>query len=329
MQKPLVSIIVPVYNVEKYIERCFNSIVSQTYENIECIFIDDCSPDNSLKILEGLIEKKERFSIIKHSQNEGLSAARNSGIKQAEGDYIFFLDSDDEITPNCVENLIEILREFPESEVIQGNIRQIPLVRNDWHDISKMKFPKNCDNQPKIKKMFFTFPRISITAWGKLISKVFLIKHELFFKEKIVNEDEEWSFRLAKCVKNISFTEKLCYLHYTNPNSIMNTGDLSKVINSRLIIYDDMLNNLDNEIIVMQIKFVDSLMQNVLCDIKSGKKYKNYMKIYEEVYQKLRLLKKKYPYACFPNKLYVRMKIKQIFGSKLSNFVRMILHKKI
>jgi len=330
MQNPLISIIVPVYNVEKYIERCFNSLINVDYENIECVFIDDCSPDNSRKILEELIkkhEKQENFFIVKHSQNQGLPGARNSGIKQAKGDYVFFLDSDDEITSTGIGDLVEVLQKNPNSEIIQGNVKQIPAAGNDWYDISKMRFPQNCENPSQIKRMFFTFPRVPVNAVAKLILREFLVENDLFFKEKILNEDEEWSYRVAKHIKSISFSSKLCYLRYMTPNSIMQQGDLSGRIESRLQIFDGMLDNLDDEIAVMQIRFIDSLMQNLLCDIKSNKKYIGFVKKYKEIYAKLRLLKKKYPLAYFPNKLYLRMKIKQVCGNKLSEIIRKILHR--
>jgi glycosyltransferase involved in cell wall biosynthesis len=106
-----VSIIVPFYNAEKYIHRCFDSIVNQTYANIECIFIDDCSPDHCYAILQTRIAEyagKIDFQIIRHAQNKGVSAARNTGTLAAKGDYVYYLDSDDEITRDCIETLVNL-----------------------------------------------------------------------------------------------------------------------------------------------------------------------------------------------------------------------------
>ena len=104
-----ISIIVPVYNVEQYIKECFDSIAAQTYKgDIECIFVDDCGQDDSVAILEKLIAEYHgpmQFSIVHHEHNKGLSGARNTGIRKASGDYLYFLDSDDSITSDCIEKL--------------------------------------------------------------------------------------------------------------------------------------------------------------------------------------------------------------------------------
>ena len=103
-QKPLVSVIVPVYNVEKYLEECLDSIINQTLEDIEIICVNDGSTDNSLKILKKYAKKDNRIKII-NQKNCGLGCARNSGLNQSQGDYIFFLDSDDYLNPNILEKL--------------------------------------------------------------------------------------------------------------------------------------------------------------------------------------------------------------------------------
>lgn len=96
-----VSIIVPVYKVERYVERCLQSVTAQTYEDIECICVNDGTPDNSFEVVKRFVaehgseNKKISFILVEHDQNKGLSEARNIGIRQASGDYVFFLDSDD------------------------------------------------------------------------------------------------------------------------------------------------------------------------------------------------------------------------------------------
>ena len=98
-----VSIIIPIYKVESYIERCITSVLRQTYRNLEVILVDDCTPDSSMEIAKAVINENQNcgmnFVFLKHDHNFGLSAARNTGINAATGDYLFFLDSDDEL-PN-------------------------------------------------------------------------------------------------------------------------------------------------------------------------------------------------------------------------------------
>ncbi|MDR2100420.1 MAG: glycosyltransferase, partial [Campylobacteraceae bacterium] len=107
MNIPLVSVIVPIYNVEPYLEKCLNSIINQTYKNLEISLIDDDSPDNSGKICDGYAAKEKRIKVI-HKQNRGLSDARNAGLDIAKGEYIAFVDSDDYIAQNTYEDLVGI-----------------------------------------------------------------------------------------------------------------------------------------------------------------------------------------------------------------------------
>ena len=107
-----ISIIIPVYNVEQYIEECLLSVANQTMtEGIECIIVDDCGPDNSAAIAKRFVDSYQgdiRFTFIQRENNGGLSAARNTGIEAATGEYIYFLDSDDFIVPECIKTLYSI-----------------------------------------------------------------------------------------------------------------------------------------------------------------------------------------------------------------------------
>lgn len=110
--KPLVSVVIPVYNVEAYVGDCLDSILSQNYENVEVIVVDDCSPDNSIDIVQNRFNKYsgvKTTQIIRHSKNHGLSAARNTGLDVADGDLIMLVDSDDTICENCISELVEMI----------------------------------------------------------------------------------------------------------------------------------------------------------------------------------------------------------------------------
>ena len=104
-----VSIIIPVYQVEAYIEDCLRSVINQTYTgSLECVVVDDCGSDRSMELALGMIAAYTgpiRFEVVRFERNRGLSAARNAGLEHATGDYVFFLDSDDEISENCIELL--------------------------------------------------------------------------------------------------------------------------------------------------------------------------------------------------------------------------------
>ena len=110
MKNIMISAIVPAYNVEKYLERCVNSILIQTYENFEIILVDDGSKDQSVEICDKFAQEDNRIKVI-HKENGGLSSARNAGMKIAEGKYIVFIDSDDDIEPNMFELMLQAAEE--------------------------------------------------------------------------------------------------------------------------------------------------------------------------------------------------------------------------
>ena len=264
MNKTLVSIIVPVYNVEKYITSCLDSIASQNYNGlIECILVDDCGKDNSISIAEKYINEcpnKQNiiFKIIHHNQNKGLSEARNTGIRMAQGEYIYFLDSDDQITANCISALIGCANKYPQAEIIQSGCRCIEngekWEKQPWLDFENANYPEYIDSPQWIKTYMLScvYP---VTAWNKLIKRVFLLENNLFFKSGIIHEDDHWSYFLAKHTKRLAFLNENTMIHYINPNSIMRTQTQNnKSFNSWCVIWEDMIANIDNFCKEAQIK---------------------------------------------------------------------------
>ena len=123
MKMPLVSVIVPVYNVSEYLPNCLDSIKKQSFKDYEIIIINDSSPDNSAEIIDDFIHNNPELSIsiINHPENKGLSAARNSGIRIAKGEYLYFIDSDDDILPDCLELLTQDIKNESLDVVIGEN----------------------------------------------------------------------------------------------------------------------------------------------------------------------------------------------------------------
>ena len=115
-----VSVIIPVYNVESYVEECIRSVQEQTLSDIEIICIDDRGSDNSIQIIEKLAEKDKRISIFSNDRNEGLAKSRNEGLSKARGEYIYFLDSDDMIEPDTLEKMYLISKEDELDAVVFG-----------------------------------------------------------------------------------------------------------------------------------------------------------------------------------------------------------------
>ena len=178
MTKGLISIIIPVYQVSDYVERCIRSVMSQTFTDIECIIVDDVTEDDSIEKCQRLIDEynnnlngKEgiRFKILHHEVNRGLSAARNTGTKAATGEYFFYLDSDDEITPDCIEKHVSLAQKHPEAEMVIGNYLQ-------YKEGTKIKVMTD-DNLPTMIQdneeysRYFYQHRIVHSAWNKLIKR--------------------------------------------------------------------------------------------------------------------------------------------------------------
>lgn len=242
-----ISIIIPVYNVEKYIVKCLQSIASQTLsKGIECIIIDDLGSDNSIQLAIDFINNYKgeiAFSIIHRKQNGGLSAARNTGIKAATKEYLYFLDSDDEITPNCMELMWGFIDKHGEMDLVQGSFYE---TEKEKASESTFCFPEYSINQRQIKTFLLTYTGDIVGAQSRLIKKDFLLSHNLFFKEGIIHEDNYWTFFLAKHVRSMAFCPVRTYYHRYNPNSITGNVNVAKETLSYKTIINDCSNNIDS-----------------------------------------------------------------------------------
>ena len=172
MKKGLVSIIVPCYNVEQYLDRCIYSLIHQTYSNIAIIMVDDGSTDKTGKICDMYESQDDRIKVI-HKQNGGLSDARNVGLSEVNGEYVFFVDSDDEIYENCIELHVRAIEhekaDFTVSEVKLCGSRSVVL--------------RHIDKNINVCNPFDAFlkRKWSVSAWNKLYSASFIKEHKLSF----------------------------------------------------------------------------------------------------------------------------------------------------
>lgn len=220
-----ISIIIPVYNVELYINDCLKSVFAQSYKDLEIIIVNDKTQDRSMEIIEDLVSKKKdlyEIKIINHTKNRGLSVARNTGIKESTGDYLFFLDSDDEITPECIDLLVSCL-----------NNRSLDIVVGDYVTIGDRSLPSlQFSNSviygnKKIRELYMK-ERIYGMAWNKLINKAFLLKNKLYFTEGLIHEDCLWSFQLACHVQSIGFVKHHTYTYKLRQSSIITSLSIEK-----------------------------------------------------------------------------------------------------
>lgn len=234
MTQSVVSIIIPIYKVEKYIERCIRSIISQTYPCLECILVNDCSPDRSVSIAEDVIRQYNgsvHFKIVHHDHNKGLSAARNTGVNNSTGDYIYFLDSDDELPTDAIELLYSWVTRYPKVEVVVGELQNLEICGNTKKDIGYFFDYRGSnigyvENHEWIVRHCFDYEQnvvIPVNGVNKLIKKSFFVENNLYFKEGIIHEDERWLFDLSNHLTKIAFCEDITYLRYITKDSIMTT----------------------------------------------------------------------------------------------------------
>jgi glycosyltransferase involved in cell wall biosynthesis len=215
-----VSVVIPIYNVAPYIENCLHSVMTQTYQGIiECLLVDDCGTDDSMTIVEDIIDNYAgpiQFKILRHEHNMGISAARNTGINAATGDYLYFLDSDDEMTPDCLTLLVEPLKK-KSYDFVMGDAKPIGF---GYH--SKLTMKEETLGVKNIARSFSS-NNWHCVAWNKLYNKKYIQEHGIYFKEGILHEDELWGALIACTAESMFFVTKETYLHYKREGSIMGT----------------------------------------------------------------------------------------------------------
>ena len=250
-----ISVIIPVYGVEQYIEECLCSVYAQTYANYECIIVDDCSPDNSIAIARRLVDgfnadkregNKPSFIIVARETNGGLSAARNTGLDHATGDYVFFLDSDDKLMPTSLETLVSLAYKYPGVEMVQGKTLHEDG-KTPWQQ-KNMIYPEYSDDRQWIRTNMLK-QAISISAWNKLLRRDYLNKHGLRFMEGIIHEDEMFCWDNQKHITSVAFAAADSYWYRTNSgSSIMHNKDKSRTAESFLKIIDIAEQQYENEV---------------------------------------------------------------------------------
>ncbi len=229
MKNRKVSIIVPIYNSEKFLEKCLNNLISQTLKEIEIICVNDGSTDNSPKILQQYAKSDKRIKLIKQ-ENKGISAARNIALKQAVGKYIGFVDSDDYVASDFFEKLY-LAAEKQKADIAVGNI-----VRIDKEKTENMLIYNKIKTAYKTNDIFklLNIPK-DCYVWNRLYNREFIIKNNLFFKEGVVYEDIIWStIAASKAKKAVSATDANYYYVYNENSTVATTEQDGKKSKDRL-----------------------------------------------------------------------------------------------
>lgn len=243
-----VSIIIPVFNVSAYIERCLRSVMHQTYDNIECIIVDDATPDDSIEKCEQVIKDYHgsiRFVILHHQHNRGLSAARNTGTTAASGDYIYYLDSDDELTSDCIEKLLKPIMHDDTIEMVMGNFLRVPdgcSIRPSERQTLQLK-ETNLTSNNALRDYYFR-KGIWQASWNKLIKRSFLCEHQISFKVGLYWEDTLWLYFVVKYLNHFYTIPDVTY-HYMKRPGALTTGMVKHkiLIQHWCIVYDEIANH--------------------------------------------------------------------------------------
>ena len=204
MKHPKITIVIPLYNVESYIAECLQSVMRQTYQGpIECILVDDCSTDNSVVVAKKMIAEYEgtvAFSMLNHEKNMGVSCARNSGVDAASGDYVFFLDSDDVITDDCIEVLTSFSGNY---DVIVGNYEYL-----EDRSEGRIKMKNRCFTGEQYVMEYLNDRSVNPEVWNKLFSLRYLKDNNLKFVPDVLQfEDTLFTFNFT------CFPTRLCFVN--------------------------------------------------------------------------------------------------------------------
>ncbi|TYQ15974.1 UNVERIFIED_CONTAM: Glycosyltransferases involved in cell wall biogenesis [Acetivibrio alkalicellulosi] len=274
-----ISIVVPVYNVEMFLQRCVKSLKDQTYKNIEIILVDDGSPDNCPRICDDYAKKDERIRVI-HKKNGGLSDARNAGLKEAKGEYVLFVDSDDYIDIDACERFERVIALAPiKPEIVVGNARRVEKdkVIEMAHKFNSKSVAVNGEEYLKKELKLNT---MYMAAWLNMYNRDFLISNNLFFKYGLIHEDEQFTPRVFLKAKKVIGTDITFYNYIIRDGSI--TTQENKVRNAEHLI------ETCKELEEVYNKIEDIELKSLLLD--------NLVNKYLNVFQVAGLHKKKYSY---------------------------------
>ncbi|MDR3253614.1 MAG: glycosyltransferase [Endomicrobium sp.] len=222
---PKVSVIVPIYNVGKYVGKCLQNLVNQTLKDIEIICVDDCSTDNSMKIVEHYASQDLRIKIVRHAFNKGLAASRNTGLKEVSSDYIMFCDSDDFCSITMCDKMYNaLINSNCEMAICGTNV--IYSYGYDYKKSDKEYFALNYSGINKVSDKMTL--KTNVVSWNKIYKKEIIQKYGISFPDGLLFEDAYFFFCYTRFCKNIYFLNEELYNYLRRKNSIMSNLLYSK-----------------------------------------------------------------------------------------------------
>lgn len=233
----LISVIVPVYKVEQYLDRCIQSILNQSYQNFELLLVDDGSPDSSPEICDSYLSKDKRVRVY-HKKNGGLSSARNYGLDHCFGQYIAFIDSDDFVAVDYLMNMMRAVSEG-DYDIVQCKYKEVPCTSKLNHERITLK-TEEINAIDKIEAI--NGRKYKVASW------LCLYKRHLFdetrYTEGIINEDDDIYYKLAYFANKIAIIDHELYFYCLSPDSIMRNGkdrklDFISIYQNRIKFFKD------------------------------------------------------------------------------------------
>lgn len=231
MEKPLVTVVIPVYNAENYLDECVLSVLNQTYKNLQIILVDDGSKDNSPAICDKWAKADGRIKVI-HKENEGAGMARNTGIFSAQGKYIFFFDSDDYVDLELIEKCVESAA-LNKSEVVafgRYNFKENGEIKADNIKLQKKFFDEMEIKEDFLPNLFNYGYGFGISVWSKMFDLELINKHNIRFKSEreILSEDAYFILELFTKIKSLSVIPEPLYYYRENENSFSHSFNPEK-----------------------------------------------------------------------------------------------------
>ena len=268
-----VSIIIPVYKVEPYIERCIQSVLRQTYRDLEVILVDDCTPDRSMELAKACIEqsplsKDLKFVFLHHEQNQSVSVCRNDGIDAATGEYLMFIDSDDYITDDCVETLAKPLENFA-YDIVAGNYE---LHDNGFGIQGAPLGLRGAIMQTKdIAESIKTY-KLYCAVWNKLYNARFIKDNKIYFQKRLPYEDELWTALVVCSAKSMYAEQRITY-HYEIRDGSFTTSETQEQNLPRCMrVLQSFYNEIEQRIPFLDVDAVNMIEERLIVAVKSAPK---------------------------------------------------------
>lgn len=226
--EPKVTVIIPVYNVEKYIGKTIISLINQTFKDMEIILVNDDTPDDSIGVAEKILKKNKQKYLVINKENQGLGEARNTGLLNARGKYVYFLDSDDVILPSAMEKLVNIAEEN-KLDFVFSRYQMVKV--NDEFKESNYKDTFELYSREKLQALFLKRKKI-ILASGTLFNKKWLNDNSLYFEGVRYSEDQLFIWKSLLYMDNAGYCNLCLYNYLVRPGSIMRSTPIEQIVNS-------------------------------------------------------------------------------------------------